>query len=157
MSVFIPAPARGASLEFLKNFNFILPNETEASEISGKCIENIENAINAAETMWKSGIENIVITCADKRALLYNQNGPEFLPSYKVSPVIDPAGAGDAFAGAFAYGLWKGLSLNTCTKLANVVGALTVKKYGTGISIPSRQEVVDFIKRNNIDINLGNI
>jgi len=152
ISVFIPAPVRKASFKFLKNFDFILPNETEASEISGIDISNLDKAKKAARIIHGNGIENVVITCADKGTLLCNGNGIKFFPSYRVDKVVDPTGAGDTFAGAFAYGLWKKLPLDLCVKLGNVAGALSVTKCGAGSAIPDREQVINFIKEKKVDI-----
>uniref|UniRef100_UPI0031CEE6D2 PfkB family carbohydrate kinase n=1 Tax=Herbaspirillum seropedicae TaxID=964 RepID=UPI0031CEE6D2 len=56
--------------------------------------------------------------------------------------VVETAGAGDAFNGAFAAGLAEGMSAEEAARLATAVAAISVTRPGTAPSMPSRQEAL---------------
>ena len=51
--------------------------------------------------------------------------------------VIDTNGAGDNFAGAFLYGLTKGLTNSDCVKLAGAVASQVVAQFGARLPLES--------------------
>lgn len=55
---------------------------------------------------------------------------------------IDTLGAGDAFAGAFLYGLNQSLSLQQCGKLASATASQVVSQYGPRLSLSQYQAVL---------------
>ena len=63
--------------------------------------------------------------------------------------VVDSTGAGDAFHGAFCHFLSLGHDIGTCLNLASAVGALNCRSYGGRSSLPSSEELSNFIKNNN--------
>lgn len=64
-------------------------------------------------------------------------SGDEFykIDIHKVN-AVDTTGAGDAYAGAFLFGLTRGLSLEACGKLASRVAAETVAQTGAVVTTP---------------------
>ena len=62
------------------------------------------------------------------------------LPRLKVK-TVDATGAGDAFAGAFAFGLAKGMPLPEIARLANATAALATTKIGAQEALPTRVQV----------------
>mgnify|MGYP000497219371 FL=1 len=57
------------------------------------------------------------------------------MPAYKVT-AVDTNGAGDIFHGAFAYGLYRNMSLIDILKLSSMTSAISVQKAGSQSSIP---------------------
>jgi sugar/nucleoside kinase (ribokinase family) len=66
-------------------------------------------------------------------------------PGFRVE-VVDTVGAGDSFAAAFIAGRLRGGSLHDCAALANAMGALVTTRRGAGTRIPSREELLAFVK-----------
>jgi len=64
------------------------------------------------------------------------------MPGYKVNGV-DSTGAGDIFHGAFVYALASGYNYEDTLRIANIAGALSVRKIGGRYSVPSIAEVLD--------------
>ena len=56
--------------------------------------------------------------------------------SQKVVPQVDTAGAGDAFATGFIYGLLKGKGLQECGLLGDIVARLSMNKIGARQGLP---------------------
>lgn len=63
-------------------------------------------------------------------------------------PVVDTTAAGDAFIGAFAVALANNLDLQTALLHANAAGALTVTKAGAQSSLPTLEELDQFLQNN---------
>lgn len=61
-------------------------------------------------------------------------------PAFKVD-VVDTTGAGDAFHGAFTFGIAEGLSTPDCARQAAAVAALKCTRLGGRAGLPSRSEL----------------
>lgn len=144
-----PAPAQALTDELLSKVTYLTPNETEAEILTGVKINSMKDAIEAANILLDKGVNNVIITLADKGALIVNPTGHYHVAGYPVKPV-DTVAAGDSFNGALAAGIVKGLDLKGVVKFANAVGALTVTKSGAIPSLPSSEEVEEFI--NTIEV-----
>lgn len=66
-------------------------------------------------------------------------------PGYPVE-VRDLTGAGDCFAAAVAWGLLRGLPWEVIGAIANAVGAAKVRKIGTALAAPTRDEVAAILR-----------
>ncbi len=62
------------------------------------------------------------------------------LPAFSI-PVVDPTGAGDAFAAGVAYGLAHRWEWPTIGQFANALGALAIRELGAQSSLPTLAEV----------------
>jgi len=62
------------------------------------------------------------------------------IPAFTV-PVVDPTGAGDAFAAGVAFGLAQHWDWPIVGRFANAVGALAIRALGAQSSLPSRADV----------------
>lgn len=139
-----PAPARKLSDKLLKCVDFLTPNETELELLSGMSIKNIENTGEAAKSLLKKGVKNIIVTLGAKGALFVNKNKVELFPAYKVN-AVDSTAAGDAFNGAFAFALSNGESISEAIVFANKIASISVTRMGAQSSMPGRDEVEKFV------------
>ncbi|MCE5252045.1 PfkB family carbohydrate kinase [bacterium] len=64
---------------------------------------------------------------------------------------VDSTGAGDAFHGAFCHFLSKSLTLERCLELSSAVGALNCRALGGRNSLPSRDELKQFLIKHGVD------
>lgn len=69
-----------------------------------------------------------------------NQEGQHHLPAFDIK-AVDTTGAGDAFHGAFAIGLARGISLQDNLKRASATAALTCLKPGARSAFPTLARV----------------
>jgi ribokinase len=146
-----PAPAVPISEEFYNAIDFIIPNESEATILSGVTVIDRESAERAAEFFHRKNVQNVVITLGNKGVFVSTFKHSEFLDIIPVK-AIDTAGSGDAFIGGLAYALWKGENLFSAARFANAVAARSVMKAGTLISMPERSEVESLLKQYNFDL-----
>lgn len=62
------------------------------------------------------------------------------VPAAKVTEVVDPTGAGDAFRGGFVTGLLRGLELEECGRIGGVAACYAIEKHGTQAHRYTREE-----------------
>ncbi|MBM4341477.1 MAG: 5-dehydro-2-deoxygluconokinase [Deltaproteobacteria bacterium] len=71
-------------------------------------------------------------------------NPPEDVEGFPVT-VQNILGAGDAFGAGFLYGYVKGWDLRKSARLGNACGAIVVTRHGCSISMPTLEEVMNFV------------
>jgi len=148
-----PAPAKKVDENLLKNVDIIIPNETEAYDITGILVYDLESAKIAAEQLITMGVNNVIITLGSKGAALITKDKAELIPAIKVN-AIDTTAAGDSFIGAVASRLGsKELSYSNIKDaiiFANKVSSIVVQREGAQPSIPTMQEVIDIYGKYSI-------
>lgn len=140
-----PAPAVKLEKEILGMVDYITPNETELSILTGLPTGTDEEVIVAAKELLSFGTKTIIATLGDRGALIATKENVEIVSGYKVK-AVDTVAAGDSFNGAFAVALTEGKTLQEAVKFANAMGALTVTKNGAIPSLHTRKEVIEFIE-----------
>jgi sulfofructose kinase len=127
--------------KLIKRTDVVLGSETLSKHISSQ-------PSRAAEEILKLGPKVAVLTFGDQGCLVKNRQEEFFQPALKVR-VADTTGAGDAFRGAFAYGIFRKWPLRKTTQVASLVSAIKCTKVGGRDGIPTRKEVESFIRRNH--------
>jgi sugar/nucleoside kinase (ribokinase family) len=98
---------RGELLETLKQWDFLLINDSEARQLSGEY-----NLRSAAAKVQAMGPRTLVIKRGEYGAILFHGDKHFMAPGYLLESVFDPTGAGDSFAGGFiGYLAGRGLDL----------------------------------------------
>ncbi|MBN9357116.1 ribokinase [Herbaspirillum huttiense] len=147
-TVFNPAPALDFPPQIYGLCDFITPNEHEAALLTGIEIHTVDDARRAADVLLERGVGCALITLGAQGALLHSRSQSLHLPALCAGTVVETAGAGDAFNGAFAAGLAEGMSAEQAARLATAVAAISVTRPGTAPSMPSRQEALALLQAN---------
>jgi ribokinase len=142
-----PAPATKLPASVYPACDYLTPNESEATILTGMPVQNLMDAEMAAEMLIKRGARNVVITLGEKGALAKNKKVTEMIPAFHAGPVVETTGAGDAFAGGFAVALAEGNDLLAATRFGCAVAAISVTRPGTAPSMPRRKEVEALLKK----------
>jgi len=87
---------RPALLETLKQWDFLLINDSEARLLSGEF-----NLRRAAAKIMDLGPHTLVIKRGEYGAILFRRDCHFMVPGYLLDNVFDPTGAGDCFAAGF--------------------------------------------------------
>jgi sugar/nucleoside kinase (ribokinase family) len=83
-------------LDTLKEWDFLLINDSEARLLSGE-----HNLRKAAQKIMEMGPRVLVIKRGEYGAILFRGDCHFMAPGYLLEDVFDPTGAGDCFAGGF--------------------------------------------------------
>lgn len=141
-----PAPAQDLSDELLGLVDYLIVNETEASQLSGTTVIDQASAKLASQQLLKRGVGTVLLTMGEHGVVITTKDSSNFLPAIKVE-VVDTTAAGDTFVGALAVGLANGLNIVDASSEAQYTAALTVTKLGAQTSIPHRHEVLEFMHK----------
>lgn len=129
-----PAPAAPISDELLAECDWIVPNEVEFSVLF-EADPTDDALVEVANRLGR----RLAVTLGSEGCALVGEDGVHRIPAARVTPV-DTTGAGDAFVGAFAYGLATGLDEREAAALGNACAADSVTRPGTQSSFPSPEE-----------------
>jgi ribokinase len=140
-----PAPAYPISENLLKKITYLVLNETEARTITGLEVNSPKAAQRVAELLVSKGPQVVILTMGAMGAVLADNSTSQLFPAYKVTSV-DATAAGDAFIGGLSVALLEDIPMTDKVRFANAAGALATTKIGAQTSLPSRQEVDEFIK-----------
>jgi ribokinase len=144
MFVLNPAPAQKLPPALLAMTSVLTPNEVEAEILTGIKVVDPESACAAADLLLESGVKSVIVTMGAKGFLLAEGSRREHIAAEKVN-AVDTTAAGDAFTGSLAVGLGQGHSLYDSALFANRAAALSVMRMGAQPSMPTMEEVCDFI------------
>jgi ribokinase len=139
-----PAPARQLPGRFSRLVDVLVPNEIEASRLSGQAIRTLSQARTAARRLQQQGYATVVITLGKNGAVYTHGEQVHHLPGYAVQ-VADTTAAGDTFVGYLGCALAAGDTLPAAVEVANAAAAISVTRPGAQPSIPWRQEVQQFL------------
>lgn len=142
-----PAPAALLDNEILSLCDFITPNETEAAELTGMPVSNLEEAKRAAAALVAKGAGAAVITLGENGALFHDGDVYESVPVVIAGPVVETTGAGDAFNAGFATALSRGAQPVEAMRFGCTVAGISVTRAGTAQSMPSLAEVEALLNR----------
>ncbi|EZP66235.1 ribokinase [Pseudomonas sp. RIT357] len=140
-----PAPASAPlPAEWYASVDYLIPNESEATALSGVTVDSLDSAKVAATQLIKAGAGKVIITLGAQGALFADGSGFEHLVAPKVK-ALDTTAAGDTFVGGFAAALASGKSEAEAIRFGQVAAALSVTRAGAQPSIPTLHDVQGFV------------
>jgi len=134
-----PACHEKPSREVLEAVDFLICNQSELTTIVGE-----GNNETHAQTLRSWGITNVVVTLGEKGSLLITDQETYHQPAFPVA-VVDTVGTGDCFCGVFACSLSFGMSAKESLQKASAAAALSATRRGAQTSMPSADEVDEFL------------
>ncbi|MBJ2270136.1 ribokinase [Pseudomonas sp. MF6772] len=141
-----PAPASGPlPADWYACIDYLIPNESEASALSGVPVDSLDSAKVAATHLLKAGAGKVIVTLGSQGALFADGQGFEHLLAPKVQ-AVDTTAAGDTFVGGFAAALASGQSEAEAIRFGQVAAALSVTRAGAQPSIPTLHDVEGFVR-----------
>ena len=141
ITVFNPAPAAAIDDAIYASCDFVTPNESEAALLTGLPVTTVDEARKAGDALLRKGAGAALITLGEAGALLHAPNRSVLVPAFKAGPVVETAGAGDAFNGGFAAALARGAAPLEATRFGCAVAGISVTRAGTAPSMPTFAEV----------------
>jgi ribokinase len=141
-----PAPARAVSPQLLAQADYVVPNETEASLLTGIEVTDLASAEKAARKLLSCGVPVVIVTLGEKGALVVTGDQAFHVPARQID-AVDTTAAGDAFIGGLAVALTQDLPLKEAVRYATYTGTLAATRFGAQTSLPSAREVQSFCER----------
>jgi ribokinase len=147
LAILNPAPFTPVSDDLLRLCDWIIPNEGEATHLTGTTVHDPTGAAVAAKALkQRSNCRNILVTLGAKGLWLDTPSFTGHLAGFKVN-AVDTVGAGDTFIGAFVSRLVAGAEVREAARFGCAAAAIAVTRRGAQASIPSRAEVEAFLKK----------
>lgn len=101
----------------------------------------------AAQALLAEGPSLVVITDGINGSWVFPKMAASFhQPAFRMPQVVDTTGCGDAYHGAFLFGLLRGLPLLQTAALASAVAALNSQALGGRAALPSLPQVEAFLR-----------
>ncbi len=141
ITVLDPAPALPVPDEVYRLVDYITPNETEASSLTGIKVETTSDAETAGRQLCQSGVGTAIVTLGGNGVVVVRENETFHIPAFAVEKVIDTTGAGDAFNGAFAASLAENPDLQSAIRFASAGAALAVTRNGAADAMAVRSDI----------------
>lgn len=132
-------------IECFPYIDYFLPSYDEASKMTLKT-----DVDEIADVFLKHGVKNVIIKLGEKGCFVKNEKHKFMVEGYRVK-AIDTTGAGDNFVAGFIMGLCRNMDLETCAKIANAAGALTVQQLGSNGAVTGLDQLLDFIGLKGIE------
>jgi ribokinase len=134
-----PAPAQALSADLLRKVDVLTPNENEAERLAGERLDS------ALEALAARGPGSVVMTCGARGCEVLLGGIHQQVAGFRVE-AVDTTGAGDCFNGALAVMLAHGLKMIDAVRYANAAAALAVTRFGAQTSMPTDEEVQQFMQ-----------
>ena len=140
-----PAPVKEVSNELYRYVDLIIPNEFEATLVTGYSVSDRATAAEALQKLRGMGCKNALITLGKQGSAYLSESGEICFADIIAVKVADTTAAGDSFIGGLCTKLCEGVNMKTAVGYATAVSALTVSRPGASVSIPTCDEVEKFL------------
>jgi len=127
------------TIHLLSLVDILITNRSFPRLATGK-----SNLFEAIGRLAELGPKLVLTTCGAEGVYYYNNRKILQYPAYNITPV-DTTGAGDAFHGAFLYGLVHDYDIDQCIRLASAVSAMNCLTIGGRAGLPTFEQVEAFM------------
>jgi ribokinase len=146
-TVLDPSPPGRLPKDMLPLVDHITPNASEASEITGVEVRSAEDAAVAARRLRERGAGTAYVKLSGGGCVVASADGIQTVRAPDGIQVIDTTGAGDAFAGALAVAVLRGLPPIEAAMVAVAAASCAVHGYGAQASYPTPAELAAMTER----------
>ncbi len=147
ITVFNPAPAAPIASDIYPLCDYVIPNESEAAGLTGISLTSLEDARKAGDALLGKGAGTALITLGANGALFHNRERSVAIPAINAGRVVETAGAGDAFVGAFAAALSRNQDPLAAARFAAAAAGISVTRAGTAPAMPMLKEIEELLAR----------
>lgn len=135
-----PAPKTPLPKDLLANVDLLIPNEIEASYISGVEINDITDITAAIAKIRQQGVGDVIVTVGSKGVCAVVDGETVTVPAFRVK-AVDTTAAGDTFCGALCVALAQGKTMEEAIRFGNKAASISVTRRGAQMSMPRLAEV----------------
>jgi len=123
----------------------IIGNDDEFAILSG----NYDDGLGYAKKISRN-CDLVIYKMGEKGSITFANNEEIQRGIFPVKP-LKPTGAGDAFMGSLIGAILKNYDLQKAIEIGSAAAAIVVTKVGCAPAMPDLNEVLDFMKNNNIN------
>ncbi|MBD1147787.1 5-dehydro-2-deoxygluconokinase [Pelagibacterales bacterium SAG-MED31] len=123
----------------------IIGNDDEFAVISGNYSEGLNFAKNLS-----SSCDLVIYKKGERGSITFTEDKEIKKGIFPVKP-LKPTGAGDAFMGALIGALLKSYAIENSIEIGSAAAAIVVTKVGCAPAMPDLDEILNFMKNNNIN------
>ncbi len=145
MKLWTKERAKAVLNPLIDKVDIVFPGLEEAQLLLG-----IEEPETLLERFLERGVQIVALKSGLQGTWVASAQQKHLIPAFKVDRVIDPIGAGDAFAAGFLAGFLEGRLPEECGRLANAMGALAVTTAGDFEGLPTRNQLEAFISNQHL-------
>ncbi len=146
---YLADPAIHDGFDLALRHDVVVGSERDALAVTGTW--SVSDATAAFQSrMVGANLRAAVITRGETGCRVVTLSDSWQLPAFAAS-VVDPAGAGDAFAAGVAWGVALRWDWPHIGRFANALGALAIQGFGAQTSLPSRAEVEALLRDDAAD------
>lgn len=135
-----PAPAQALSDQILNGLFLLVPNESEATMLTGIPVNDLASASKAADALLQKGVSHVIITMGKQGAYFKSAYKELLIPAPSVV-AVDTTAAGDTFCGALTVAKTEGIDWEEAIRFAIAAASLSVTRMGAQASVPFRNEI----------------
>jgi ribokinase len=144
VTILNPAPAAGLDPDLLDASDWLIPNETEFAILAG--VESFDPADDPALVRYAQSVgPRLAITLGRRGAAVVGRDGSVARVPAESVEAVDTTGAGDAFVGAFAFGLAAGMDEVRAVRLGVLCASDSVTRLGTQSSFASPEHAASLL------------
>lgn len=139
-----PSPGIELSKNIIQKVNYLIPNKSELSIISGLPTNDEHQIDFACQKIMEMGAQNLIVTLGQKGCILWNQDGRKEYSFYIKDiegKVVDTTGLSGCFIGVLAAYLSNKSTLDEAIKYANLAASISVNNFGAIDSYPNLGEI----------------
>lgn len=144
-----PAPVKDVPRELYAFVDWLIPNEFELQLITGISPDDHVQTVRAMSVLRQMGCKNAVVTLGRRGCAYHRGDAVACLGVFDV-PSVDTTSAGDSFIGGFCQALLANKGADGAVFYASAVAAITVSRPGASASIPTADEVNEFLRHHTI-------
>jgi sugar/nucleoside kinase (ribokinase family) len=122
--------------------DYVVPNADEARALTGE-----SEPSRQAERLLERGAHTVVVKLGERGAYVRSAGEAFEVPAPPVE-VVEPSGAGDAFAAGLVLGILEGWDLERSVRFASVLGASACTALGCWGGVFTRSEAEAFLEAN---------
>jgi ribokinase len=146
VTILNPAPAAVLSPELLEACDWLIPNEHELGIVASDKTIDLDDDAALLEVARSLG-SRLVVTLGARGGAAVREDGTVARIAAEPVKAIDTTGAGDAFVGAFAFGLAAGLDELAAVRLGIACASDSVTRTGTQSSFASVEDAAAIVRR----------